>query len=168
MHVPKITEELKSLALTYLKAKAYADTIRPVVVGYEKEVLARHNFTIAPRWLKYEGRRKREPRVILDPKDTYLLRDEDAKIYFEEVHEEHIKHGFKVKKDYCPLLIAENNARKVLKAFCEASYYLVKNVMSRDKFDDLLCCVYGVDKYDRYANLTLKLVVPTIKKKELS
>jgi len=154
----KPSKELIECALLVFKAIAYTETIRPVVEKYQKEILAKHQFTVSDKWVKM-GEPKR---VILDEGSTYLLKDKDFKVYLKEVHEQHIKHGFNVKFEYCPLLIAEDLERQAKKTFVDQSKEF--NIMDDETFD---CLTWDLKNYKKYIEITLSYVAQFINKKDI-
>src|SRR3972149_11222868 len=89
------TPDMISAAKTVFMAKAWVDTIRPVVEGYKKAILAEHNWHIAEKWVD----KGMTNRVILDPEHAYLLSGTDFETYLAEVKESRIAAGLKVEND---------------------------------------------------------------------
>jgi hypothetical protein len=90
-------------------AMAYEGTIRPIVEKYETEILARHQFRIAPRWAGTRSGSGAPDEVILDRKLSYLLSEEDFAVYFAECFAARDASGLKVSKpENCPLLEAQH------------------------------------------------------------
>ena len=77
------------------------------------------------------------------------MSDADFKIYNEETHKKALEAGFKIKKDYCPLLIAEN-------LLIEAENNLIDTFeeITGIKRDDIL----NLDLRKKYLDLTLSLM----------
>ena len=100
------TEQIDAAEIVFA-AMAYVETIKPVVEGYQKDILAKHQWHISKKWTERE-RFKEKDRIILDPKHSYLLDDVDFQVYLKELEVEHLAHGFIVEKEYCPLLVAES------------------------------------------------------------
>lgn len=96
-----------------LLCMAMEQEVRPVVEAYETAILAKHQFKPASKW-----RDRLDKGVVLDRKSSFLLSDEDAKIFYAECFAERDKAGLKVSKpDNCPLLEAENTRRLAEEAF---------------------------------------------------
>ena len=144
-----ISQDIIEAGKTLLTAKAYVETIRPVVEGYQKEILNNHQWHIASKWTK-RRRGYDEDSIILDPDHSYLLEDKDAAIYYEELHKEHLKHGFKVKKDYCPLLIAQNMERKAR----DILFDLLQPITGIDPSE-----IYQVKHLNEYERIALEMIV---------
>ncbi|CAM5530119.1 hypothetical protein TMEC54S_00245 [Thauera mechernichensis] len=98
-------EEQIRLSEALLVAMANEDVIRPIVEGYETAILEKHRFKIDPKWTDIGV----EDHVILHRKETFLLSDADAKVFFEECFAARDEAGLAVDRpDSCPLLAAEN------------------------------------------------------------
>lgn len=138
-------------------AMAYTETIRPIVTGYQKAILARHNFQLAERWTK--GQSKEQPRRILDPDHTYLMSDADFAVYMAEVRQEQEKAGLKTDNpEHCPLLVAEGLERAARRAFVDSLEPVFK--VNTDK---LLCSPGWLKTYKRFSELALKLFAPFVR-----
>lgn len=101
----KPSPELVRLAEAVFVSMAHEQAVRPIVDGYQRAILAKHQFRIARKWVR-EG----DPdEVILDPKLAYLLDDANAAVFFAECHEAREAAGLKVDNpENCPLCVAEN------------------------------------------------------------
>lgn len=150
----KTADQLKA-AKTVFDAITYVETIRPVVNRYQKEILKRYKWCIDQQWTEYYPAHK----IILDPKETYLLSDKDAKIYFDECNIEAKKHGFNVKLNYCPLLIAEDMLRKAKRALIDIwepatgiSNHDVLLIKNREKYVDILLKMAAVSQISTNIN----------------
>lgn len=123
-----ITPDMVQAANALVMAQAYTQTIRPIVEGYQKEILARHQFINKGEKELFEKLgRKFEETVVLDPNQSFLLSEEDAKTYFEEVEEARIKSGLEVQREgNCPLLEAEELERKAERVFIDAMAPITK------------------------------------------
>lgn len=120
---PKITPELQDAVKTLILAQAYRQTVEPVVTAYQTAILTRHGFHIAPEWL--ERRHAAEDRIITNPRDAYLLSDEDSAVIYAEYDQAAIAAGFTdLEPGYCPLLVAENLERQAENAVIEAAEYV--------------------------------------------
>ena len=140
-------------ALTVFKCMAFVDTIRPIVEGYEKKILAEMKAKPSKQYRGWDG----VCEYIAEPKDSWLLTDEDAQIYYRRCNEEREKAGLYVENpEFCPLLVAEHTLVK-------AKQLLIDEMESITGIDQngLLCS--GLDNYDKYIDLTLKLLAPYVK-----
>jgi hypothetical protein len=131
MQPPAITPDLKTAAETLIGAQAYIALIRPVVEGYQRRILAKHQFRIARTWVE----RGDEDSIILDPNHSYLLEDDDASVVYDEFHAEALAHGFDVPPSHCPLLMAESMVIQAERALLLAAQYITK--IDPDEFWDM-------------------------------
>lgn len=150
----KISDELIEAGKTVFLAMAYTQTIRPVIENYQRKILEKHQFRINPKFLE----RGMADEPITDPEYCYLITDEDFKTYLQEVHEQHIKHGFHVKFEYCPLLIAESMERNAKRELLRAAQYITN--INPDNYIPLKL-------YEQLIELTLQLVSPYVDGKQV-
>jgi hypothetical protein len=145
-----ITSEMVIQAHKVFMHKAQVETIRPIVRKYQDEILVRNQFHPAKEWLD-RGFKDR----ALDKKDDYLMSDEDAERYYSELHEEHLKHGFEVpEKGYCPLLMAEDQERRAIRALL-----VMFEPVTGIKVDDILG---KLEHYREYTDIVLKMMATYI------
>lgn len=144
-----------STAKAVFMAMAITKTIEPIVRGYEREILKKHQFTNKGEIKRLQKHNITEvEKVILTPENSYLLSDEDFLIYHAECNEARKKAGLKVESDdFCPLLVAENLERQAKHAFIDAMEETTKI-----KFDQLFKN-FPTD-YNNYLDLSLKLLAP--------
>lgn len=84
-------------------AMAFEATVRPIVETYELAILEKHQFRISRKWVE----KGITDRLVLERKDTFLLDDEDAKVYYAECFA--ARDAAKLAVDdpeHCPLLVA--------------------------------------------------------------
>jgi hypothetical protein len=151
------THEQISTAKAVFMAMAITKTIEPIVKGYEKKILEAHQWTNKGEVerLKKHGHEAVE-KIILDPKDSFLLSDEDFLIYDAECKKERDKAKLKVESDeFCPLLVAEDLERKAKHCFIDAM-----EVTTKIKFDQLF--KNFPEDYNKYLDLSLKLLAPFV------
>lgn len=153
-------QQVQAARLLFL-AIAYAETVRPVVEGYQRKILAAHNWPMAQKWIDASARRRGDKYMngepILDPKDSFLLEDDASAIYFAALDDEAKAAGFKdLKPGYCPLLMAENVVRDAERALIDAMAEITK--ITNDNIWNL-----GYDKRNEYLELTKKLFAPFVK-----
>lgn len=80
------------------------ECVRPVVEAYQAEILARHQFHIDQRWIVEMSM---PDRIILHPKDSYLLSKEDWFAYDKECKQAAASANLRVSNpNNCPLLEA--------------------------------------------------------------
>jgi len=146
------TPEMISAAETLFKSMAFADMIRPIVLKYETEILAEGQWHIKPEYAAHSG-----DKIILAPKDSYLMSEEDLAKYYAKCKVAraaanlHVDHD-----DQCPLLVAEEMVRQAQRALIEEM-----SVLHNLTADKLLCA--GLDKYNQYVDLCLKLLAPFVR-----
>jgi len=151
-----ITPEMIKAAEMIFAAKAFVETIKPVVIGYQEKILKKHKFRQAAEWSEYNDRIQL-PDVITRVQDAFLMSDEDFKIYPAECNEERKKAGLKVEKEeHCPLCVAEH-------ILSQAESHLI----------DLFTPLTGISDYKiwgdnrkKYLDLTLKLLAPFVGKSD--
>jgi hypothetical protein len=145
------TNEMIEAARTVFVAMAFVETIKPVVVGYEKAILAKHQFHIAKQWTD----KGIADEIILDPDHSYLLEDADFQVYFEECNKAREAAHLKVDNpEFCPLLVAEHLQS-------DAENYLIESMQEVTHIEP--SSLYG-DNRKKFLDLTLKLLVKFVKK----
>lgn len=98
-------------------AMAFEATVRPIVETYELAILEKHQFRISRKWVE----KGITDRLVLERKDTFLLDDEDAKVYYAECFA--ARDAAKLAVDdpeHCPLLVAEHLRIKAENALLQA------------------------------------------------
>lgn len=94
--------EHRDMALTVVKARAFAEVERERVNAYVVPIFQRYGFTDD----MFDDRPKR---VLTDPKDLYLSEDEErCKEFYAECDRAHREHGYKGEAGTCPALVAED------------------------------------------------------------
>lgn len=99
------TKDQIAAAEAVFTAMAHESLIRPIVEGYELAILEKHQFRIARKWVE----KGVTDHLVLERKDTFLLDDEDAKVYYAECFA--ARDAAKLVVDdpeHCPLLVAEH------------------------------------------------------------
>ena len=145
------TPEMTAAAEALFMAKAYVQTIKPIVEEYQKRIIAEINPKVADRfsWIGFT--------TITEAKDSYLMNEADFNIYLQRCHDEAIKAGFQVPEfGYCPLLIAEDLERQAEHALVNAMFEI-----SHLSVNDILCS--GLEKYHKFIDLSLRLLAPFVK-----
>ena len=119
MKTPTLTPALIAAVKSHLMAKAYTETIRPIVVGYQKEILERHKFPYK------EDREMGE--YVDNPSLDYLMADKDSDIYYAELDKAKALHPFgkDLEPGFCPLLIAENLQRQACQLMINEAAYII-------------------------------------------
>ena len=153
-----ITPEMVDSANAFCMAKAFVQTVKPIVEGYEKEILVRYQFTNKGEqdMLKRLQKHKRHlgevcpERIILDSNQTYLMSDEDSAIYEKERQAACAKSGLKVEApEYCPLLVAEDLERYARRVFIDSMEPITKISSNR---------IVMIENIEEMAKLSLGLI----------
>ena len=141
--MPQITPELIAAVQLYCVAKAWTETVRPIVEGYQRKVL----YILKPIDM-YDGT------VITEPKNAYAMPDDDFLLYLRDCNELREKAGLKVPDpEYCPLLMAEHEQSLAEDAIINAAEYFTK--VTRDQ---LLCHHPGIETMHNMTELIIGLV----------
>ena len=139
-------------AFDVFRSMAWEATIRPIVEGYQRKILA--DLNSAPEIDYRED--KTAPKIVLEPKHAWLLPKKTFMVYHVRCNEEQEKAGLITDHpDHCPLLVAEGCVTKAEHAIVEAMQ-CVTGLTS----DELLCA--GMDRYRQYIDLTLRLLAPFV------
>jgi len=137
----KPTKEMIDAARRLFKAKAWVETVKPVVENYQHVILEH-----------LQAKDKYTGEVILDLNRTYKMNDSDFADYLELCNYARKFVGLHVRNDdYCPLLVAEELVRV-------RERELIKSVEPITKLtkDDILCAKNGLEKYNEFVDLTLR------------
>lgn len=135
---------------TYLLAKARAEVWRDQVEPVQREMLKRIGAIYGPRYGKLEGT------PIVDLTDSWLMSDEQHTEWCRLLEAEYRSRGWLSDSDdvgVCPLLKAEDLARKAARAMLEAASAII------DTFepDGLICS--GLENYRKGRDLVVGLIV---------
>lgn len=146
------TEAMITAAHNVFVTMAFEQTVKPIVEGYQKDILSFWRFKIAPEHVT-RGHKKDE--IILNPKHSYLLSDDDFKLYLAECNDARIKAGLKVDNpEHCPLLVAKH-----LRIIAENTLIDTMKPVTGIKTDQ----VYMLEHRKQLVDLTLKLLAPFVK-----
>jgi hypothetical protein len=118
-----IQPEMIKAAQNYVVAKAFVQVVEPIVTGYQREILAKNQFTnkgqIDRR--KIKGTDFTMVEIITDPKQSYNLSDEDFASYHQQCNEARIAAKLHVDNpEHCPLLVAESTLRSAERLLLDA------------------------------------------------
>jgi hypothetical protein len=159
----RITDEMIQAAYTVFKAMAWYETVKPIVEGYQRKVLAVNQWTNAAY---LEGLRAKlatrgvvleeSTKVILDPRQTYELSADDWTTYYRLTDEEREKAGLtKSNPEGCPLLDADNllvAAQSFLIDVCEPLTGLTRERVN-----------YSLEHRQKYLDLLMKMFAANVK-----
>lgn len=149
-----ITQEMVSAAETYLLAKVLEEAVEPVVTQYSKEVLEKYQFKASSKWDEFD---ELKGSVILDPKLTYLLSEDDWAIYSAETFKARDLSGLKVSRpDNCPYLEAKNH--RVI-----AENALIDAVAKHPKLGNLRRHLLTLDERAKLLDLILRFLAPHVR-----
>jgi hypothetical protein len=142
--------EMIRAAETVFLAMAFTETIRPVVDGYKRRVLAEMQAPMALEWVD----RGMTGRIILDPEDSYLMEAGDFQAYLARCREEQAKAGLHTEKpEYCPLLVAEELQRQAEHVLVE-----IMEPVTGITFDQLMRSGHALENLKKYLNLVLRMM----------
>lgn len=113
---PHPSPEMLQACADALAFEALAETVRPDIQAIESKLLRRFEFV-----------EQRTGKRITDANRLYLADDsDDMTDYYRQRHEAIITAGYKVKQDYCPLLIAESRKLDAEKQLMKAQWELLE------------------------------------------
>lgn len=154
----KPTPGMIAAAENLFLALAIEQTIRPVVEGYQRQILSDGQWHINA---KYVGQRGTVDRIILDPKESWLMADGDFVTYEQRCRLARDAARLSVELDeHCPLLIVEDTVRLAKRAMIDAM-----EETTGITADKLLCA--GMAKYNQYVDLTMKLLATFVDKQQI-
>jgi hypothetical protein len=165
----KPTDDMVTAATMVFQGMALVGTVEPTVRGYEREVLEQ----MEPKsrsWEKHDFPAK----VITEPKDAWQMDEEEFLVYLGRVNDKQKGHpevvaivnsvriawgqepiDFEAQPDYCPLLVAEDMLRGRRRQLID----VMEPVTGIDA-QSVLCS--GLDNYDKFVDLTLRLLAPFV------
>lgn len=139
---PKISKELSQSVADYLVAKAWVETIKPVIDKIHQDWLDSNKPKAAQEW--------GADQVITRPFDTYLMEEEQFLTYLTDTAKAKREAGFEVKDDdICPLGVAEHNVIK-------AEWRMLKHSECLTGVKDIHFT--SMDKREEFIDLTVKAV----------
>lgn len=132
-----------------IMAEAWHKTVETIVTGYEHKILQHYQFKKADKYNNCND----VPGIISEPKQSWLMGDNDFLIYDAECKKERDKAGLKVNHpDNCPKLEAESLVMKTRTLLTQS----VSPMFGVTK-DQLIAA--GMDKYQQFVDLTIKWIV---------
>lgn len=155
--IPQITNGLKSAVKAFIMAKAWTETVKPIVEGYQTRILAEKQYPISQ-----ETKERCNKRggigfdVILTSDHTHYMEDADFDQYLALVKVEHLKNFPKladeIEKGFCPLLMAQSDQREAAHLIIQNAEYITK--VNLDQVTRL-----HPAKYKEFIDLTVKFVM---------
>jgi hypothetical protein len=150
--------QIRSAELVF-SCMALIATIRPVVEGYQRRILQENRWPISPEWTERARPLSASDGFILDPKDSYLLDDENSAKYFALCASARTAVGLTVARPgNCPLLEAES-------ALVQAQHLLLKEMESASPLTLELALSSTMENYRKAVELNLKLLSPFVSRK---
>lgn len=131
---------------------AMVETIKPIVKKIQKDILNKHKFKIAKKYQNQE-----RDLIVLSNERTYLLKDNEFKIYLKECRTEEIKIKLineSFNKEFCPLLVVEDNLRKAQNKLINLMGKLI-DITSED--------IYKTEHRKKFIDLNLRFLSQYIK-----
>lgn len=163
----ELTPKLKKQVIAVLHARAWLETVRPIVTGYQKAIL------------KELGAVDENGRPILNPEDAYLLDERMSDVYFTRCDEEAAKNNLVHKPECCPLLEAKSLERATRWELIDHVLPLLPGfeMITSDQLQTLSKTKEGklkrdksgrlMNKGDELVELILRFTVPQIPEDEL-
>lgn len=163
MKTPKeIPQELKSAVDAYLMARTLAECEREKVDAIERRVLETANYYSAPSM-----REPGEPtHPIKDPKDSWLMEENEFRDYLMDVRAELEKAGYEIEQQgpnrcsyRCPACSAEYLQTQTEWLVIEACARMMGDKSPETMNDRLLCHAPGLETRKKFLDLAVRLVV---------
>lgn len=140
-------------------AMAFEQSVRPIVEGYRRRILAERTWRCAPDLVERMERRPSDQPVgqyVTDTKDTWMMEKADFAVYLERCNAERITAGLVVEHEsYCPLLVAENITIQAKHALCDVIAG-VTNIPAKT------AARLKLDGYRKFIDLSLRLLAPFV------
>jgi hypothetical protein len=133
-----------------IAAMAIEQATAPLVLEYQKRLLAEGQWRLAPEWVQ----KGTTDQVILDPNMSFLLSEQDAQVYLRRCGEERRNAGLSVSAEgNCPLLEAQELVR-------QAKHHLVKTMDGIGGLNLDRLIMLPTEKYEEAVDLMLRLLAP--------
>jgi len=139
----------------FLAARLCKQVVEPIVISYEKEILGRHRF-------KAERCVRGQEEIILDPTQSYRMREADSEVFFAECRKARNAEQLTIEgedPDTCPYLKAQHELLKAENEVIKSMSELPQLASLGDK----LYCLKLEDR-ERLMKLSLGLLVPFVSK----
>jgi hypothetical protein len=152
----KPTPEMVLAAEAVFTAKTLVLQMTTIVLGYQSRILAKHQWMPAKEW--QEGCHPvLEP--ITNPKDSYLLEENDFLQYLELCNEARIAAGLHIEKPgQCPLLVAQDLERRATR-----NLFDVFEQTNKFSYSDILKSRDCIENIKRATSLMLSLMAPFVR-----
>ena len=147
--------QIRSAELVF-NCMALIATIRPVVEGYQRRILEENRWPISAEWSERARPLSASDGLILEPKDSYLLDDENSAKYFALCAAARTAVGLSVERPgNCPLLEAES-------ALVKAQHLLLQEMESASPLTLKLVLAGSMEDYRKAIELNLRLLSPFV------
>ena len=153
------TDTMINAAKAVFVSMATIETVKPIVMDIQRRLLDEGKYQYDQKWSE---RARGEGDYIIDPRQSYLMGDEDARRYFDLLNKEIKKSGFDVEDDYCPLLMAES-------ALVDAKRNLIISMepvitpLTGLTYEKILGSKDCMKNINDFVELTLKMLAPYVK-----
>jgi hypothetical protein len=152
-----LAKTLKPAVDLVLITKAKAEILREEIDALDAKLLAEREYRIAAEWVKQGDADER----ITEPKNTWLMGDEDAAIFHRLRADAIEAAGYEVPtREFCPALIAESAERDAIATMIELATTMPG--LEHMTGNRVLCGTKdknGLDFYREYTDLLIKIVV---------
>jgi len=156
---PKITQAVKSAVNAYFLARINAEVHRERVDAIQRRLLNETGYYVSKDHGRYADAHER----ITEPKNTWLMSDDDSHDYLSDLRDELEKAGYKIDAPlgepywsyFCPALTAESLQRDTEHLLIDSAAEMLGE---KDDFRHKLLCA-GLEKYHKFVDLVCKLVV---------
>ena len=151
--VKEAIAKLNPAVNAYLLARTHAEVWRERMEKWDRAELARFEYYTDPEI----GQEPRER--VTDPKRAYLMSDADAETFF-KVRQEYVD-SLKIerlKDGECPALVASCVQRQTEHLLIETAAKAIPECKDVT-VGGLLCCKNGLERYQEFVDLLVKLVV---------
>jgi len=163
MNIPKnLPQELKSAVDAYLMARALAETERANVDAIQRRILETADYWTGPT-CRAPGE---HPRPVKDPKDSWLMEENEFHDYLSDVRRELEKAGYEIETQgehywnyFCPALSAESLQRDAENLVIEATARMIGHAKPEEMNHLLLCHAPGLETRQKFIDLAVGLVV---------
>lgn len=148
------TDEMVAAAQAVFLAMTLEQTVTPVVLKYQRQLLAEGQWRVRPEYAARLG-----DEVITEPHRAYLMSEADFALYDAKCKQARDAAGLSVDHpDQCPSLVAQDLQR-------QAERVLVDVMVSVTKIthEQLLSSHRGLVNLRQYIELTLRLLAPFVK-----
>lgn len=140
-------------AETVFKAILLVETTRPIVEKYQRDILAEVNWPVRDEFVRHGI----VGAFITDPKDSYLISEENFGTYAKRCDRAREAAGLSVGKEgNCPLLEADY-------LLVQAKWNLIDSMSSITGVTSKQATAFSLNEYQKFIELHLRLLAPFAK-----